>query len=115
MTSCACEGWWEQDLLGVQPMEDLVLSFAEGRVWGSGSDIVGDFELEGTIREGVVNIRKSYVDQHHLAYVGQFDGEGGMQGTWHILGQTGRWAIRLTPHRPDRGGKLQASVDTKIH
>jgi len=38
-----CEGWWEQVDFGRQPMLDLRIQVAEGRIVGSGSDMVGPF------------------------------------------------------------------------
>src|SRR5690349_1495187 len=44
-----CEGWWEQDILGRQPMRELLLRFEGGQIAGSGHDIVGPFTIAGTI------------------------------------------------------------------
>src|SRR5947207_8154485 len=44
---CRCDGWWEEQGYGRQPMENLRISFGQGRLQGSGSDIVGPFTLSG--------------------------------------------------------------------
>ncbi|NND96805.1 MAG: hypothetical protein HKN47_05685 [Pirellulaceae bacterium] len=90
-----CEGWWQQEFLGKQAMEPLSLDFRDGAISGSGRDVVGPFTMTGMIREGSVAIDKQYVGQHSARYLGQFDGEGSMQGTWHIGTMTGPWMIYL--------------------
>lgn len=97
------EGWWEQDVYGRQRMNPLVLTFTDGKIQGSGKDIVGPFTMTGVLRDGQVVIHKQYVDRHATKYVGQFDGEGSMQGSWHIGDSTGTWGIRYlgTPTTDD--------------
>lgn len=90
-----CEGWWVQDFFGRQPMSPLTLTFDEGNISGSGKDIVGPFTMEGVLKDGKVAIDKQYVGQHATTYLGEFDGEGSMQGTWHIDGNTGPWGIHM--------------------
>jgi hypothetical protein len=98
-----CEGWWEQDMYGRQPMQELRLEFQDGAVSGSGTDIVGPFTLEGVLANGKVDITKQYIGRHRLKYIGDFDGEGTMQGTWMIGGVSGgRWAIRIVPQPSTR-------------
>jgi hypothetical protein len=96
MQVCNCEGWWEQEWFGRQPMDDLRMLFEEGRVRGSGSDIVGPFTLSGIIGPGgAVVMQKQYIGQHCVEYTGTFDGEGMMSGQWSIDSFHGPWAIRI--------------------
>ena len=90
-----CEGWWEQDYFGRQTMSSLTLTFQDGAIEGTGQDIVGPFTMTGVLKEGKVAIDKQYVGQHAAKYLGDFDGEGSIQGTWHISGMTGPWAIHM--------------------
>jgi hypothetical protein len=77
-------------------MENLRIAFEDGRIRGSGSDMVGPFMLSGIIDAGgTVVIRKQYVGQHEVTYTGVFDGEGTMSGQWNIDGLHGPWAIRI--------------------
>lgn len=91
-----CDGWWSQPWYGRQAMTGLRLAFGNGRIHGSGSDIVGPFTFEGFLSsDGIVAMRKHYVGQHDVNYVGTFDGEGVMAGEWDIAGFRGPWWIRL--------------------
>jgi hypothetical protein len=56
-----CVGWWQQRGLGRQPMDDLMIHFSSGTIHGHGRDIIGDFELNGSMGEGdSVHIVKQY-------------------------------------------------------
>jgi len=89
-----CEGWWEQVDFGRQPMLDLRIQVAEGRIVGSGSDMVGPFTFSGTLSEaGQVGMLKQYIGGHRVDYVGSYDGEGTMWGHWRIGFAYGRWLI----------------------
>ena len=96
------DGWWEQNYYGRQSMNPLVLKFDNGVVTGSGADIVGPFTMSGFIKDGGVAIKKHYVGQHDTDYIGQFDGEGSLQGTWHIDDSRGRWMIHLRGPQSER-------------
>ena len=49
------------------------------------SSAVGAFTLTGQIAStGEVVIAKQYLKKHGVSYVGQYDGEGTMSGTWRI-------------------------------
>lgn len=77
-------------------MEDLVLDFSGGQIRGTGRDIVGDFEMHGTIEQTArVRIVKQYVGRHQVIYLGDYDGEGTMFGTWLIETWNGSWSIKL--------------------
>ena len=101
-----CQGWWEQSGFGRQPMNGLMLAFRGDQLAGQGSDIIGDFEITGTLREGNVSISKNYVGAHSVDYFGTYDGEGTLQGAWSIFGVGGRWLIRVV-----RGNESAEIVD----
>jgi hypothetical protein len=91
-----CDGWWHQPEFGRQPMLDLRLHIAGGRITGAGRDIVGRFTLAGTSDEqGRVAMIKRYIDLHTVEYEGQYDGEGLLWGLWHIGPLTDRWMIKI--------------------
>jgi hypothetical protein len=93
-----CEGWWEQEGFGRQPMQQLCLQFAAGAISGAGVDIIGPFTLEGTIsNDARVLILKQYIGRHRVQYFGKYDGEGLLWGDWRIGLLTGPWLIRLRP------------------
>ncbi len=97
---CRCEGWWEQQYYGRQPMENLQLSFSNQMIVGQGQDIVGPFELRGLITPtGSVQLRKKYLQKHEVMYLGTYDGEGTMAGNWRIGELSGRWLISLRRSR----------------
>ena len=96
MSAANCIGWWEQNGLGRQPMEDLVIEFSSGLIRGSGRDVVGDFQMYGTMENnGRVKIVKQYTGRHQVVYLGNYDGEGTMFGTWLIEMLNGSWSIKL--------------------
>ena len=96
MSAANCIGWWEQNGLGRQPMEDLVIEFSSGLIRGSGRDLVGDFQMYGTMEaNGRVKIVKQYTGRHQVVYLGNYDGEGTMFGTWLIEMLNGSWSIKL--------------------
>lgn len=95
-----CSGWWEQAGLGRQPMRDLVLSFAEGQIAGTGVDIVGEFELRGRLVGEVIFLRKQYIGQHVIEYHGLSVGEGAYTGMWTFDGRPGgNWFIGVVASR----------------
>ena len=77
-------------------MEDLVIEFSSGRMRGSGRDMVGDFQMYGTMEPGGrVRIVKQYTGRHQVIYIGNYDGEGTLFGTWLIETLAGSWSIKL--------------------
>jgi hypothetical protein len=93
-------GYWEQNWFGRQPMHDLVLHFRDGRVEGSGVDIVGRFTVSGSYDErGKVLLTKHY-RSHRVYYRGTYDGEGTIHGTWIIPGydDSGPFALTVSGH-----------------
>lgn len=88
------EGWWEQAGFGRQPMRELSLAIRDGRLTGVGIDVVGRFDLAGTLAgEGTVVLVKRYAGRHSVTYAGWHDGEGRLWGHWNLLGLSGRWMI----------------------
>lgn len=80
------DGFWVQDRWGRQAMTPFFLRFADGHVTGEGKDVVGRFTFAGEYDEstGQVHLIKQYIGRHRVLYVGSPDGEGSIQGTWHI-------------------------------
>jgi hypothetical protein len=77
-------------------MEDLVIEFSSGQLRGSGRDVVGEFRMYGAMEPGGrVRIVKQYIGRHQVVYVGNYDGEGTLFGTWLIEMQAGSWSIKL--------------------
>ena len=96
MTQLHCSGWWEQAGFGRQPMTGLELSFSNGRIQGRGTDIVGEFEMEGELTEDKISLRKHYIGKHSIDYRGTSVGEGAYTGTWSSCGfHGGNWFIGI--------------------
>ncbi len=94
MTLFQCVGWWEQEGYGRQQMSDLQLSFADGKVTGTGLDIVGPFRLDGFLEESRIALLKQYIGKHQIQYYGESIGEGAYSGNWSCYGLVGgRWLI----------------------
>lgn len=106
-----CEGWWEQQWFGRQTMEELRVTVSPPLLAGTGTDVVGAFVLQGDIAsDGVVEIRKTYLGKHQVVYVGQYDGEGRLWGTWACCGDRGRWMIALRRAGSEADATLAADV-----
>jgi hypothetical protein len=80
------DGFWVQNVWGRQAMKAFVLNFTAGRITGGGRDVIGRFLFEGEYDEttGAVRMVKQYIGKHQVLYLGRPDGEGSIQGTWHI-------------------------------
>jgi hypothetical protein len=90
-------GYWEQEVWGRQPMDNLVLRFADGFVDGQGKDVIGAFTFSGEYdAEGGVTLVKQYVGRHRVLYHGSYDGEGTIFGRWSI-GQHWSGPFALSP------------------
>ena len=77
-------------------MNDLRLSFSNGKIVGSGVDIVGEFEMRGQLKEAHIYLNKRYIGQHEIAYHGVSAGEGAYSGHWSIGGYSGgEWFIGI--------------------
>jgi hypothetical protein len=109
-----CEGWWEQNGFGRQPMVDLRLRFGSGRVQGSGTDIVGPFTFSGLVSpHGSVAMVKQYIGRHSVDYLGTYDGEGVMWGRWRIGPLHGPWMITIRPGTAAATAAIQEYVPTQ--
>jgi hypothetical protein len=75
----------------------LELTFAEGKVVGTGSDWVGRFIIEGTYQttDGRCQMTKSYLGRHSLHYQGYNEGKG-IWGVWELVG-TDRGGFYIWP------------------
>ncbi len=106
--SVDCEGWWEQWIYGRQPMTELRLAFCEGRIRGAGVDIIGTFVLNGLLSpDGNVVMVKQYIGKHSVDYVGKYDGEGRLWGTWRLGSMTGPWSIQIKRSRQAIADEIQ--------
>ena len=97
------DGFWQQEGWGRQPMTPFRLHFAGGRVTGEGKDVIGRFTFAGEYdeRTGRVEMVKQYVGLHTVDYNGEPDGEGCLQGTWHIGDDyKGPFLLRPVVRRP---------------
>ena len=65
---------------------DIALTFARGRVSGSGSDDIGRFTIQGKFdgRSGEVYWTKTYIGAHDVFYRGFREGRG-IWGLWEIF------------------------------
>jgi hypothetical protein len=100
------EGFWFQSSYGRQPMTPFFLRFEGGRVTGTGKDIIAQFTFSGEYDEktGKVALIKQYVGRHQVLYLGEPDGEGSIQGQWHIGDyHKGPFLIRPVVRRKSRG------------
>ena len=95
MTWMNCEGWWEQPGFGRQTMSDLRLQYANGLVEGRGKDVVGAFQIHGSVNATTASLIKQYDDAHEVTYHGMRDGEGAFFGRWSIFGLGGKWLIKI--------------------
>ncbi len=94
-------GHWDQSVFGRQAMTDLVLHFEDGHITGAGEDVVGKFRFSGTYDQaGNIVMVKQYLDRHQVVYVGRYDGEGTIHGTWEIP-PLWRGTFALTPEPRD--------------
>jgi hypothetical protein len=84
-------------------MREFVLTFRDGEITGSGSDVVGRFTYAGVydVTTGRVLMVKQYTGRHAVKYVGDPDGEGCITGTWSIgESWTGSFLLRPVVRRP---------------
>ncbi len=60
------------------------------------TDIVGDFELDGSIDQEMIYLCKQYIGQHRIDYHGTSIGEGAYTGKWSCYGiPGGNWFIGI--------------------
>ena len=64
---------------------EMILTFADGSMIGSGRDVVGSFNIDGAyqISDGSCVFVKTYVAKHAVGYRGFNEGKG-IWGTWEI-------------------------------
>ena len=104
------EGFWVQQMWGRQAMTPFSLHFANGQVTGEGKDMVGRFTFSGTYDEntGAVRMVKQYIGKHQVLYIGQPDGEGSIQGTWHTPNSDkGPFLLRPAVRKPSGEEPIQ--------
>lgn len=90
-------------------MNPLELDLVGDDVFGSGTDIIGPFSLDGRLApDGTIVLRKQYHGKHTVFYDGQYDGEGTFFGQWEISGLHGDWSIKLLSR--NLGGEEEESV-----
>lgn len=101
-------GFWEQAGWGRQAMSAFELHFADSRVTGQGTDVVGQFVIRGEYEttEGRVTWVKQYLGKHRVVYEGRPDGEGSILGTWTVdmygIKNTGPFLLKPeTPRQSD--------------
>jgi hypothetical protein len=89
-----CTGWWEQGGIGREEMEGLLMQLTDGKITGSGYDVVGIFTFDGVLdADNQVQMLKFYMGQHTVLYRGQYDGKNRMWGNWQIGWMSGPWEI----------------------
>jgi hypothetical protein len=88
---------------------DLGLTFATGRITGSGSDDLGKFVVSGRYnpQNGQCHWAKRYVGAHDVYYKGYREGRG-IWGTWELTFTTGGFHIW-----PLGSGAGDGEVETK--
>lgn len=79
--------WTDKRLPGKHQME-LILSFADSTMTGTGRDLIGTFNVEGAYKldDGECVFLKQYVGKHVVGYRGFNEGKG-IWGTWEIMQQ----------------------------
>lgn len=88
-------GLWIQRGFGKEKMS-LSLAFVDGRVTGSGRDIIGRFNFSGTydLKTGRVVMTKQYEGGHRVAYDGANQNDGmWLWGVWNIGCVHGGWHL----------------------
>ena len=101
MNDTKCTGWWEQN--GQRhAMESLRMVVAEGKITGSGIDIVGTFTFDGTVSDDhIVSMTKQYLGQHAVTYTGMYNGSNRLWGTCRIIWMKGPWEITLNSEQEE--------------
>lgn len=52
---------------------------------GHGTDDVGEFDINGYDKDGVIKFFKKYIDQHTVEYTGKLEGTV-ISGNWEVAG-----------------------------
>jgi len=87
--SGAWTGYFEQKLPLPFPGRftmEMVLSFRNGTLTGTGRDLIGEFAMDGVyhLQDGRCHWTKRYVGKHEVDYSGFNEGKG-IWGVWQIL------------------------------
>ena len=93
----------------------LSLEFVQGRVKGSGRDIVGRFDFEGTydVKTGRVQMVKQYERAHRVEYDGANHGDGmWLWGIWNIRATRG--GFHLWPEGEDDPTQRRLKAEKKL-
>jgi hypothetical protein len=107
-------GFWIQSGLGRQRML-LSLAFAQGRVIGHGTDIIGRFTLEGTydLETGRCLMTKQYEAAHRVHYDGVNEGDGlWLWGVWQM--QIDRGGFHLWPEGEQDPTRRRLKAEKKL-
>lgn len=105
-------GEWEGFYLqyGTKHEMTCMLDFKEGKVTGSGSDVIGAFNWRGNYdaQEGTCQLVKIYLGQHNVYYKGYVD-ENGYWGNWEIYSKGEGFHIW-----PKKAGAENAKVEKEV-
>jgi hypothetical protein len=86
-------------LPGKHAME-LILTFSQGKMTGSGRDRIGEFTIDGAyqVNDGKCMWIKQYIGKHKVGYRGFNEGKG-IWGTWDLtaLGSTFTGGFHIWP------------------
>lgn len=109
-TSGPWRGIWTQQANKAEM--DLRLEFKGGRIYGEGSDQVGEFSFCGSynLDTGEVRVTKRYIGRHRVTYRGWAELQHGIWGLWNLEeGNRGGWQIRPAGCGSGSHGKTHAS------
>ncbi len=78
-------GFWLQPPLEGRQRTELLLTFCEGTMTGTGYDWVGEFTVKGqySVETGICDWIKHYLGRHSVVYHGYNEGKG-IWGMWEI-------------------------------
>ncbi|MFT3787455.1 MAG: hypothetical protein QM770_15020 [Tepidisphaeraceae bacterium] len=96
-------GFWLQKGMPGRQVMALDIRFVNGRVKGTGHDLIGDFDFSGSydLTDGSVLVVKQYLGAHKVTYEGRNEGDGQwIWGLWTI-GSRDRGGFHLWPASED--------------
>jgi len=73
--------WYQGDSEGEM---ELYLTAENGKLTGSGSDSVGEFEINGDISMTDISFDKQYIGKHNVKYAGTSSDGTTFNGTWNM-------------------------------
>lgn len=101
-------GFWVQR--GLRGSMGLALTFANGLITGTGSDLIGAFRLNGSYTaDGDVSLLKTYA-WHVVEYKGKWDGQM-IAGIWRIKYE-GSGAFEIWPESESSTLQKLYEIDT---